>query len=108
MFYAQDAEKLLRGVDGRSVCERCVVNCIARYLWCLIQQRGLAADVDVEYNLDCKSEDRKRLYVSMCRGEVCKGCWMHECLAGRVRYDEENGDSLVYPDLIVHVELPCG
>lgn len=103
MFYAQDAEKLLRGVDGRSACERCVVNCIARYLWCLIQQRGLAADVDVEYNLDCKSEDRKRLYVSMCRGEVCKGCWMHECLAGRVRYDEENGDSLVYPDLIVHV-----
>ena len=102
-FYAQDAEKLLRGVDGRSACERCVVNCIARYLWRLIQQRGLAADVDVEYNLDRKSEDLKRLHASMCRGEGCKGCWMHECLAGRVRYEEENSDSLVYPDLIVHV-----
>lgn len=33
MFYAQDAEKLLRGEDGRIACERCVVNCIARYLW---------------------------------------------------------------------------
>lgn len=103
IFYTQDAEKLLRGVDGRSACERCVVNCIARYLWWLIQQRGLAADVDVEYNLDRKSEDLKRLHASMCRGEGCKGCWMHECLAGRVRYEEENSDSLVYPDLIVHV-----
>lgn len=103
MFYAQDAAKLLRGADGRSACERCVVNCIARYLWCLIQQRGLAADVDVEYNLDCKSEGLKRLHVSMCTGDDCKGCWMHECLAGRVRYEEMNGDSLVYPDLIVHV-----
>lgn len=28
---------------------------------------------------------------------------MHECLAGRVRCEWENGDSLVYPDLIVHV-----
>lgn len=103
MFYAQDAAKLLRGADGRSACERCVVNCIARYLWWLIQQRVLAADVDVEYNLDRKSEDLKRLHASMCRGEDCSGCWMHECLTGRVRYEDENSDSLVYPDLIVHV-----
>lgn len=103
MFYAQDAEMLLREVDGRSACERCIVNCIARYLWRLIQQRGLAVDVDVEYNLDCKSEDIKRLHVSACRLEACKGCWMHEHLEGRVQREEENDDPRVYPDLIVHV-----
>lgn len=103
MFYARDAERLLRKVKGRSACERCIVNCIARYLWCLIRRRGLAVDVDVEYNLDCKSEDIKRLHVSVCRSEDCKGCWMHEYLVGRVQREEENDDSLVYPDLIVHV-----
>ena len=103
MFYARDAERLLRKVKGRSACERCIVNCIARYLWCLIRRRGLAVDVDVEYNLDCKSEDIKRLHVSACRLEACKGCWMHEYLVGRVQREEENDDSLVYPDLIVHV-----
>lgn len=103
MFYARDAEMLLRKVDGRSACERCIVNCVARYLWCLIRQRGLRVDVDVDYNLDCKSEDLKWLHVSACGGGACKGCWMHEYLKGRVLREEENDDSLVYPDLIVHV-----
>ena len=103
MFYVRDAERLLCGFDGQSAYERCIVNCIARYLWYLIQQHGLAADVDVEYNLDCKSEDLKRLHASACSGGACKGCWMHEYLKGRVLREEENDDSLVYPDLIVHV-----
>lgn len=101
MFYAQDAAKLLRGADGRSACERCVVNCIARYLWCLIQQRGLAADVDVEYNLDCKSEDYKRIHASMCMS--CTACWMNEFLMGRVLREKKDDGALLYPDLIVHV-----
>lgn len=103
MFYARDAERLLRKVKGRSACERCIVNCIARYLWCLIRRRGLAVDVDVEYNLDCKSEDLKMLHASACSGGACKGCWMHEYLKGRVLREEENDNSLVYPDLIVHI-----
>ena len=101
MFYAQDAEKLLRGEDGRIACERCVVNCIARYLWCLIRQRRLEADVDVEYNLDCKSEAYKRIYASKCMS--CSGCWMNESLMGRVLREKKEDGALLYPDLIVHI-----
>lgn len=107
MFYAQDAEMLLRKVDGRSACERCIVNCIARYLWCVVQQRGLAADVDVEYNLDCKSEDPKRIRLEACRFCSCAGCLMHAFVNGRIRCKESlkviSGNPFIYPDLIVHV-----
>ena len=107
MFYAQDAEKLLRGEDDRIACERCVVNCIARYLWYLIQQRGIATDVDVEYNLDCKSEDPKRIRLEACRYCSRAECLMHAFVNGRIRCRESRevmrGDPLIYPDLIVHV-----
>lgn len=110
MFYAQDAEMLLRKVDGRSACERCVVNCIARYLWCLIQQRGLRADVDVEYNLDCKSEDPKRIGLETCRYCSRSECLMHAFVKGRIRCRESRkvmrSNPLIYPDLIVHVRGP--
>lgn len=88
MFYAQDAEKLLRKVNGRTACGRCIVNCIARYLWCLIQQRGLAADVDVDYKLDCKSEDPKRIRLEVCRFCSCAECLMYAFVNGRIRCRE--------------------
>lgn len=107
MFYAQDAEKLLRKLDGRSACERCIVNCIARYLWFLIQQRGLATDVDVEYNLDCKSEDPKRIRLEACRFCSRVECLMHAFVNGRIGCRESRkvmrGNPLIYPDLIVHI-----
>ena len=107
MFYAQDAERLLRRIDGQSACERCIVNCIARYLWSLIQQRGLAVDVDVEYNLDCKSDDPKRIRLEACRFCNRAECLMHAFVNGRIRWREirkvMRGNPLIYPDLIVHV-----
>ena len=107
MFYVRDAERLLRRIDGQSACERCIVNCIARYLWRLIQRRGLAADVDVEYNLDCESEDPKRIRLEACRYCSRAECLMHAFVNGRIRCRESRevmrGDPLIYPDLIVHV-----
>ena len=110
MFYTQDAGRLLRRIDGQHACERCVVNCIARYLWYLIRQRGLEADVDVEYNLDCKSEDPKRIRLEACRFCSRAECLMHAFVKGRIRCRESRkvmrGDPLIYPDLIVHVRGP--
>lgn len=106
MFYERDAAKLLRRENDKSASERCIVNCIARYLWCLIQQRGLKVDVDVEYNLDCKNGDFKRIQCETCRDCSCKTCLMHAFATGErfcTEQKEELRDELrVYPDLIVH------
>lgn len=106
MFYAKDAEKLLKG-GRRRASERCIVNCIARYLWFLLQQRNIEADVDVEYNLDNKNNDIKRIHSGECANNNCEGCWMHEYANGRIKrsFDDdlkEFDKSYVYPDLIVH------
>lgn len=109
LFYEWDAAKLLRGEDNKSACERCIVNCIARYLWCLIQQRGLKVDVDVEYNLDCKSGDFKRIQCETCRDCSCKACLMHAFATGELSCDEQGkklDTPFVYPDLVVHARGP--
>lgn len=110
MFYERDAAMLLHREGDKSASERCIVNCIARYLWCLIQQRGLKVDVDVEYNLDCKNGDFKRIQCETCRDCSCKACLMHAFATGELSCDEQEEevrDKLrVYPDLIVHDRGP--
>lgn len=106
MFYERDAAKLLRRENDKSAGERCIVNCIARYLWCLIQQRGLKVDVDAEYNLDHKNGDFKRIQCETCRDCSCKTCLMYAFATGELFCDEQ-GRALrdapfVYPDLIIH------
>lgn len=106
MFYERDAGMLFGRDDDRSACERCLVNCIARYLWYLIQQRGLKADVDVEYNLDHKNGVFKRIQCESCWDCNCTACLMHAFATGErfcTEQKEELRDELrVYPDLIVH------
>lgn len=110
LFYERDAAKLLRGEDNKSACERCIVNCIARYLWCLIQQRGLKVDVDVEYNLDLEQKDFKRVQLALCRTCSRSNCLMHKFATGELRCRESREvlrrQTLVYPDLIAHVRGP--
>ena len=101
IFYSQDAKTLLPMDKEQEACERCIVNCIARYLWHLIELQGLEVNVDVEYNLDRKSEDYKRIQASRCMR--CTGCWMNEFLMGRVSREKKDDGTLVYPDLIVHI-----
>lgn len=105
MFYERDAEKLLRRKDDKLASERCIVNCIARYLWCLIQRHGLKVDVDVEYNLDCKNGNFKRIQCETCRNCSCETCLMHAFAIGElscVEQGKELDTPFVYPDLIVH------
>lgn len=105
-FYDQDAEKLLRGGSKRAS-ERCIVNCIARYLWCLLQRQNIAVDVDVEYNLDYKDDDVKRIRCGECAKNDCKGKSVYEYIkqkmtrASKDCFKDSDG-KLVYPDLIIH------
>ena len=75
IFYDQDAKKLLRE-GSRRASERCIVNRIAHHLGCLLQQQDIAADVDVEYNLDNENNDIKRIYREECVNNICEECWM--------------------------------
>lgn len=111
MFYERDAGMLFGRDDDRTACERCFVNCIARYLWYLIQQRGLKADVDVEYNLDHKNGVFKRIQCESCWDCNCTACLMHAFAAGQFHCDAQEQElrdgPFVYPDLIVHARGPA-
>lgn len=61
LFYQNDAESLFA---GRLAHEQTMVNCIARYIWRLMEREkslGLVEDVDVEYD-KIHSKDPKAFY----------------------------------------------